>query len=71
MKTGSKKQPKPAAMSPEEFRAILDSNAINQRQAAAKLGYCRLTINEWCRGHRPINERNAAYIRSVLGSVPG
>lgn len=66
--TKSKKQPKPAAMSPEEFRAILDRNAITQGQAADRLGFSMPTINQWACGRRPISAANASHIRSVLGT---
>lgn len=64
--TKSKKQPKPAAMSPEEFRAILDARGLTQGQAADLLKYTRTSVNFWATGRQRITESVANHIRTVL-----
>lgn len=56
-------------MTAEEFRAILGFNGLNQREAAVKLGFSRVTINEWYNGKRPIRPANVSHIRRVLKRI--
>lgn len=61
-----KKEPKPAAMTPAEFREILERRGLTQRAAADLLGYTRVTVNWWATGRHPIVPAAAALIRTVL-----
>ena len=56
-------------MTAEEFRAILGRLGLTQAEAAEKLGFTRLTINNWVCGRHPITPRTVSHIRRVL--LPG
>ena len=58
---------KPAAMPPDDFRALLKAAGLNQGQAAKELDVTRRTVVRWVTGETPIDKRTALYIRSVLG----
>ena len=62
--------PQPAAMTADEFRAILDVAGLNTVQAAKILGVGTTTVDRWLHGETPISEARAALIRARITPPP-
>lgn len=58
-------------MTAAEFRALLKHLELTQNEAAKKLGFSRMTVNDWCTGRRDIRPCNASHIRRILLNVGG
>ncbi len=56
----------PPAMTAEAFRTLLTAAGLEQDEAAAKLGYHRVTVNRWLNGRAPIKPAVAALIRLTI-----
>jgi DNA-binding transcriptional regulator YiaG len=57
---------RPAAMTPDEFRALLDASGLTQAAAAVQLGVTGATVFNWLEGHTPITADRAALIRALI-----
>ena len=57
----------PAAMTADEFRAILDAADLTIAEAAKALGVGTSTIDRWLNDETPISEARAALIRERIG----
>lgn len=53
-------------MTPQQLRDILESSGLTQRDAAAKLGVSRSTLNRWLKGESTIDQANSLLIRQKL-----
>ena len=42
---------RPAAMTADEFRAILDATGLTRTTAADRLGVCRASVFQWLQGY--------------------
>jgi hypothetical protein len=60
------RRPRPAVMTPDEFRAPLDASGLTQAGAADRLGVTGATVFNWLEGHTPITEDRAALIRARI-----
>lgn len=61
-----KKLPRPAAMTKDAFRALLNSHGLSYSMAAGRLGYTKTAVSNWARGVVPISEATAALIREKI-----
>jgi hypothetical protein len=67
----------PAAMTPDEFRAILDATGLTRTEACALLGASSFAVCSWLTGRTPIARDRARLIRARLtpagpsGRTPG
>lgn len=59
---------KKAAMSARTFESLLKAAGLNHTTAAGRLGVTRRTVIRWAKGHTPINDRTAFYIRTKLSA---
>lgn len=57
------KKKRPAAMTPEEFSAILEREGLTVRAAAAILKVGHATVARWANGDTPIAHVPAQHIR--------
>jgi DNA-binding transcriptional regulator YiaG len=60
------RRPRPTAMTPDEFRALLDASGLTQATAADRLGVTGATVFNWLEGHTPITDDRAALIRAHI-----
>lgn len=60
------RRPRPTAMTPDEFRALLDTSGLTQAAAAVLLGVSGATVFNWLEGHTPITDDRAALIRARI-----
>lgn len=60
----------PAAISSAEFRALLLSTGLNQREFAAVLGKRTTTVNRWCTGGLTPPRYAVAYLELYLERRP-
>ena len=60
------RQPAKAAMSPREFRDVIEAADITQEEAAKKLGVSRPTVVRWLAGTTPICTSKAKLISLVF-----
>lgn len=63
MSVMSPAKPRPAAMTKEDFAAILESLGLGATAAGRLIGVHRHTIIRWLDGSTPISEPNALLIR--------
>ena len=61
-------RPKPAAMTADEFRAIIDASGLTQSDVAKVLGVSSGTVTRWANAEVPITAEKASLIRDRLGS---
>ena len=66
-----KKEPKPAAMTPGEFRAILERSGLTQGQFAERIGYTREMVNRWATGTALVSVVVKNHIQVVMGRQAG
>ena len=59
-------KPRPAAMKPDQLRAIIEGAGVTQQRAAELLGVSRPTIVRWLAGRTPISRANARLITVVF-----
>jgi DNA-binding transcriptional regulator YiaG len=60
------RRPRPTAMTPDEFRALLDASGLIQAAAADRLGITGATVFNWLEGRTPITDDRAALIRALI-----
>jgi DNA-binding transcriptional regulator YiaG len=60
------RRPRPAVMTPDEFRALLDASGLTQAAAAVRLGVAGATVFNWLEGHTLITADRAALIRALI-----
>lgn len=57
---------RPAAMTPEAFKALLKRHGLSYAQAAERLDVTRRTVIRWATGATPIDKRNALYVKALI-----
>ncbi len=62
--------PQPAAMTADQFRALLEAAGLTQQRAAALLGVSVTAVQHWLQGDTPISQAKADLIRARLTSAP-
>jgi DNA-binding transcriptional regulator YiaG len=60
------RRPRPVAMTPDEFGALLDASGLTQAAVAVRLGVTGATVFNWLEGHTPITDDRAALIRARI-----
>jgi len=58
--------PRKPAMTPEEFRELLESAGLTIREAADLLGVSNPTVSRWQTGKTPIGNSSAKLIRALM-----
>ena len=56
-------RPNKAAMTPKQFRELIDASGLTQQQVADRLGVSRNTVVRWLMGKVPISRAFANLIR--------
>lgn len=59
-------RPRPAHMTPQQFREIIEAAGVTQGEAAERLGVTRQTVVRWLGNSTPIDKANATLIRATF-----